>query len=144
MLEHEMRPNVLPILIAALLAATPVAAQIDPADAVQGQIVSQLEEQGYGRIVVSRTFLGRVRVTAERGDRKREIVVNPITGEILRDLLRTDHRYAGDERANAPGNTAVRDVTDKTPDISEGVDVGISNDGQTDGGAVGDVGTGTE
>ncbi|WP_189380957.1 hypothetical protein [Gemmobacter nanjingensis] len=113
-----MRPNVLPILVAALLAATPVAAQIDPADAVQGQIVSQLEEQGYGRIVVSRTFLGRVRVTAERGDRKREIVVNPITGEILRDLLRTDHRYAGDERANAPGNTAVRDVTDKTPDIS--------------------------
>lgn len=141
-----MRPKVLPIVVAALLAATPLAAQTDSGESVQGQIVAQVQEQGYGRIVVSRTFLGRVRVTAERGDRKREIVVNPITGEILRDLLRTDHRYAGDERSSSgTATTAVRDVTDKKEaDITDGVDVGIANDSNLGDGALGDVQSATE
>lgn len=141
-----MRPKVLPIVVAALLAATPLAAQTDSGQSVQDQIVAQLQEQGYGRIVVSRTFLGRVRVTAERGDRKREIVVNPITGEILRDLLRTDNRYAGGEGSSSDtATTAVRDVTDKKKaDITDGVDVGIANDSNLGDGALGDVQSATE
>lgn len=52
---------------------------------VEDNIVKQLRDQGYIRISVSRTFLGRSRIVAHDGQIRREIVVNPVTGEILRD-----------------------------------------------------------
>ena len=52
---------------------------------VEDSIVTQLRDQGYIRISVSRTFLGRSRIVAHDGQIRREIVVNPVTGEILRD-----------------------------------------------------------
>jgi hypothetical protein len=54
-------------------------------DAVDG-IISQLKKQGFQAIVQERTLLGRVRITAIRKDGTREIIINPRTGEILRDL----------------------------------------------------------
>lgn len=50
------------------------------------QVKDQLRRQGFGNITVQRTLLGRARVLAERGDQRREIILNPRTGEILRDL----------------------------------------------------------
>lgn len=50
------------------------------------EIVAQLRKQGFGNIVVERTWLGRIRILAERSDARREIILNPGTGEILRDL----------------------------------------------------------
>ena len=50
------------------------------------QIISQLQKQGFAAIQVERTWLGRTRIEAMRGDVSREIVLNPTTGEILRDL----------------------------------------------------------
>ena len=50
------------------------------------QIVSQLRAQGFDKIEVETTWLGRARIAAVRGDVNREIVVNPSTGEVLRDL----------------------------------------------------------
>lgn len=50
------------------------------------QIVSQLRAQGFGDILVETTWLGRTRILAERRDLRREIILNPNTGEILRDL----------------------------------------------------------
>ena len=50
------------------------------------QIVTQLQTQGYSDIAVETTWLGRARISAERADISREIVLNPNTGEILRDL----------------------------------------------------------
>ena len=50
------------------------------------QIVSQLKRQGFVDIEIERTWLGRTRIQAKRGDDAREIVLNPNTGEILRDL----------------------------------------------------------
>ncbi len=44
--------------------------------------------EGYQDIRLSRTWLGRVRIVAEKSDREREIVINPRTGEVLRDLTR--------------------------------------------------------
>lgn len=49
-------------------------------------IVNQLRQQGYEEISVSRTWLGRIRIEAERGGREREIIINRRTGEILRDF----------------------------------------------------------
>lgn len=49
------------------------------------KITRQLQSQGYTNIEVKRTWLGRVRIEAYQGALEREIVVNPRTGEILRD-----------------------------------------------------------
>lgn len=56
------------------------------------QIVAQLEAQGYDDIDVERTWLGRIRIEAESKTREREIIINPRTGEILRDFS-----YANDD-----------------------------------------------
>ena len=50
------------------------------------QIVTQLRDQGFTEIEVEKTWLGRTRIVAERKDASREIILNPGTGEILRDL----------------------------------------------------------
>ncbi|WBL34098.1 hypothetical protein O5O51_05200 [Sinirhodobacter sp. HNIBRBA609] len=50
------------------------------------QFSAELKAAGYKDIRVSRTLLGRTRVIGERGGFKREIVFDPRTGEILRDL----------------------------------------------------------
>lgn len=68
-------------LAVGLVLASPAAAQ-DYVDS----IVRQLKQQGYRSIVQERTLLGRVRIVANRKDGEREIIVNPRTGEILRDL----------------------------------------------------------
>ena len=50
------------------------------------QILAQLRAQGFENIEVETTWLGRARIAAVRGGVNREIVVNPTTGEVLRDL----------------------------------------------------------
>lgn len=54
--------------------------------AFSDDVVAQLMAQGYRNISQSRTWLGRVRILAYRDGGVREIVMNPRTGEILRDL----------------------------------------------------------
>ena len=49
-------------------------------------VISQLEEMGFRSVRQERTLLGRVRIVGTRGDGRREIIVNPNNGEILRDL----------------------------------------------------------
>lgn len=49
-------------------------------------VVQQLKVQGYADISVETTFLGRVRIVAAADGGHREIILNPRTGEILRDL----------------------------------------------------------
>ena len=69
------------LLMALLLAMPGLAA----AQSVQDQIVSQLTAQGFTRIEISRTLLGRVKIEARSARLERELVFNPVTGEILRD-----------------------------------------------------------
>ncbi len=61
------------------------------------KITRQLQAQGYSQIDVKRTWLGRVRIEAYRGGQEREIVINPRTGEILRDYWEDeeDHEVLG-------------------------------------------------
>lgn len=53
------------------------------------QIVAQLRGQGFAKIEIEQTWLGRTRILAQRGNGSREIILNPNTGEILRDLWLT-------------------------------------------------------
>ncbi|MBS8229206.1 hypothetical protein [Vannielia litorea] len=87
-----------PLLRSLLICTTLALSAPAPAAAatVTEQIVAQLSEQGFKRIRVSRTLLGRARITASSRDYTREIVVNPATGEILRDYIRPVRRGSGD------------------------------------------------
>lgn len=76
-----MKRAIFAVCLAALTGlAAPAVAQT-----AQDSIIAQLTEQGFTRIQVGRTFLGRVRIVATSADYSREIVFNPHTGEILRD-----------------------------------------------------------
>ena len=51
-----------------------------------GSVISQLKAMGFRITGQERTLLGRVRIIATRRDGRREIIINPNNGEILRDL----------------------------------------------------------
>lgn len=85
------RRGFLAALAAALVQAGPGLA----ADDYVTEIVRQLERQGYDTVTVSRTLLGRVKIVATGRRGRREIIVNPSTGEILRDLREREGRDSG-------------------------------------------------
>lgn len=58
------------------------------AQTAEETVARQLKNQGYSEIVVEYTLLGRARITAQRQGVNREVIVNPRTGEILRDYSR--------------------------------------------------------
>lgn len=82
--------------VAVVLAATPMAqaqgdsvagigaAGIDP---IAAPYVQALQGEGYARIAVDETWLGRVRIVAWLDGLRREIILHPTSGEVLRDLL---------------------------------------------------------
>ena len=67
----------------------PMAALAEP-KLVSDPWVKQLKRDGYGDIRIERTFLGRVRIVAERDEVQREIVLNRSTGEVLRDYSKDE------------------------------------------------------
>lgn len=64
-----------------------LAASMANAGSFETAVVSQLRGQGYSEITVERTMLGRMRIVGARNGNTREIILNPRTGEILRDVL---------------------------------------------------------
>ena len=75
-----------PILISIFLtfAAVPAFADVTTA------WVKQLQLDGYDEIEVKRTWLGRVRIIAEKDEIEREIILHRATGEVLRDYSRAE------------------------------------------------------
>lgn len=76
------RRSLIAAVAACLLLSSTTAALADRAD----DVVEWLSDQGYTGIEVSRTLLGRARVLAWRDGLQRELIINPRTGEILRDV----------------------------------------------------------
>lgn len=98
------------LLFAGVAAAVmmPRAALADPV----GDIVAQLRAMGFVDIAVSTTMLGRARVLATQSGRFRELIVNPRTGEILRDVWisdRDDGHDRGDGRDDQGDDGRVED-----------------------------------
>ena len=56
------------------------------AQPAEDMILAQLRQQGFKKITVGRTLLGRTRFVATGNGQRREIILNPVTGEILRDF----------------------------------------------------------
>lgn len=99
---------------------------------VEDSIVRQLRDQGFGQIEIERTFLGRVRIVARSEKLEREIVVDPRTGEILRDYW-VEH---GKNRPVVLFDPAGSDERGKTGDIGvnddDGDDSGDDDDSDDD------------
>lgn len=82
-------------------------------DAVQN-LVKELKAAGFTYIEIHRTFLGRARVVAYSATEVREIILNSITGEVLRDLAQENiedlpeqanpHAALAGENGNKGGN----------------------------------------
>ena len=111
--------------------------------AFSDDVVAQLTQQGYRDIAVSNTWLGRVRILATRDGGTREIVLNPRTGEILRDLWTASD---GAQRAvsivddvSKDGNSAASG--DGSPDDSSGNGSSGSDDGSSSGSSGSDSGS---
>lgn len=68
------------------------------------QIARSLRGEGFQITSQRRTFLGRVRFKAVRGNAEREVVVDPASGEILRDYTYTAEASSGE--AGSAGGTA--------------------------------------
>lgn len=75
------------LLLVLSLALAPALARAD-AHTIRDRIITELSEDGYTEVRIGRTLLGRTRFVATRPDARREIVVNPRTGVILRDYIR--------------------------------------------------------
>lgn len=96
-------------------------------DRVTRSIRQQLERQGFNILEINRTLLGRVRVLAERGGSRRELVIDPRNGAILRDYISGD-----DDDDDLP------DIGDPDDDDDDGRD-DDDDDGDDDGGDDGGV-----
>ena len=65
------------------------------------QVARAISGQGFRITSRKRTFLGRVRFTAVRGNVEREVVVDPSSGEVLRDYSRTETRSVGKDTSRS-------------------------------------------
>ena len=115
-----------------------------PAEArdLTATIIQQLTRQGFVDVAQERTLLGRVRITATRNGGHREIIFNPNTGEILRDLWQPGVEDAED--IDLIDEAFVEDVEDvgKADDGDEGGDDKDGQDGDGKGGGKGGGGGG--
>lgn len=82
--------------VGALVCAPPAFAAVAPED----EVARNLTGAGFRITSRRRTMLGRVRFLAVRGSTEREVVLDPSSGEILRDYSRAS---SGGERSEAPG-----------------------------------------
>lgn len=99
-----------------LLAALPAAAA-----GYETDIIGQLRGLGFEEVVVEHTLLGRTRLLAIRDDGTREIILNPRTGEILRDLwVATDRRSRGGGLIDNSGGSGSDDDDDDDDDGDDG------------------------
>ncbi len=112
----------------ALLFSGPAVAQ-----SATDSIVSQLQAQGFTRIEVTRTLLGRTRIVAESPRYTREIIFAPNTGAILRDYL--EARDDDDDRVPrlvAPDDRDDRDDRDDDREDDRGDDDDRDDDREDD------------
>lgn len=125
-------------LIAAMALAQPAQAEIG------GDIVAQLRAQGFSQITVTHTLLGRVRILAKGGRLAREIVLNPNTGEILRDYTDAGDGDTARTAASASGGGLVASTGSGAGGIGGiGTDTGATPTGTGTGtGTGGDAGSG--
>jgi uncharacterized membrane protein YgcG len=89
----------------------------------QERIVAELRDQGFGRIEIRRTLLGRVRIVATSRTYEREIILNPATGVILRDYW-SAIEAGGPDGSGRPSGGSDRDDRSGSDSSGSGSDGG--------------------
>lgn len=98
-------------------------------------VVGQLRSQGYSQVTVTSTWLNRTRIFAESRDAQREIILNPRTGEILRDLyIGKDSGSRIYDDSDNSGSGGDDDDDDDDGDDNSGHGGGGSGSGESGGG----------
>lgn len=132
-----------PIVIALAMAATHGPAY---AETAAESVMRQLSEYGYSDISSRRTLLGRIRISASKDGREREIVLNRRTGTILIDRLVSDgdspillDEGSGDDTSALLGdpqddgdNSGLDDQDDEADDDSDDEDGSDETDDSSD------------
>lgn len=139
------RRQLLAGLVAGILVPRSVLAQT-----AEDQVVNQLRRQGYREITLQRTLLGRTRIVATGSAGRREIILNPSTGAILRDYIdrsdrdrdRDDGTDRGRDRADDDDDDDDRDDDDRDDDRGGRGGGRDDDDDDDDGGDDGDDGGG--
>jgi len=133
---HLMKRRSFLLLTSAAAASVAFPAHADYVNSVR----DQLSQQGYRQISVSSTLLGRTRIVAKSKSGTREIIMNPRTGEILRDLWSSAQGGSG---PSIVGNDTDDQDDDRDDDGDDdggkgrgrgGDDDGDGGDGDSDGG----------
>src|SRR5210317_826232 len=88
------------ILLVMLLTGLAVPAFSDMAPTVS-VVAEELADQGYQVSRISKTFWGRVKIISRKGELEREVILNPNTGEILRDLVRRLRQKQGSDKSGS-------------------------------------------
>ncbi len=114
--------------LALALASAP--AHADYVDSVR----AQLQQQGYLQVSVSSTLLGRTRIVAESKTGSREIIMNPRTGEILRDAWLAAEATSGPLIVGSDANISPEDDHDDDKDSDSDGDKGRGRGDGTNGG----------
>ena len=114
---HLMKRRSFLLLTSAAAASVAFPAHADYVNSVR----DQLRQQGYRQISVSSTMLGRTRIVAKSKTGTREIIMNPRTGEILRDLW-----------SSAQGSSGPSIVGSDADDPDDGQDDARDDDGDDD------------
>lgn len=116
-----------------------IAASSAAAAPFEEAVVAQLESQGYKSITVERTLLGRVKIVGQIDGGRREIILNPRTGEILRDLWSAKSgKSDGPKIQRSPDNSGSGGGTndggddDDEPEEPEGVENEVEDDDDED------------
>lgn len=114
-----------------------IAASSASADELVDQVTSQLAQQGYSEIHITRTFLGRIRIEASADGQYREIILNPRTGEILRDYWDGEDDEAEEglfrtETARRSGQGADASEEDDSEDDAGEEDAGEEDEAEED------------
>ncbi len=107
------------LLRMALLGAGLLWGGIAHAQSTPEEIAAQLIAEGYTDVQIERTLLGRVRIVAIGADGRREIVIQPTTGAILRDRVRDNNSRPepqGDNGSPRPPSFDETDDDDQRPD----------------------------
>ena len=130
-------------LILALCLFVPLGATGVFAASVEDEIIDGLKAQGYSDIQVSTTWLGRVQIEATSPSAHREIVLDPRTGEILRDYWQllpgaaTANANSVVSSSDTDGTNSGSSDDDGSGDENSGSDDGGGDDGGSDGGSDG-------
>jgi len=114
-----------------VFAAAGLAAGMARADPVD-EITAEIRAQGFTIAGVQRTWLGRVRIIGQNEHYRREVVIDPTTGEIRRDLLIPRKPGAGSSTPQTPaqpelGNSRGIGSIEEEPPGTDG------SDGETEG-----------